>query len=142
LHAAREGAARLNLRLMAKVIRGQVEREGLYADEFLRFCPIIASLTREEVIFLAALHRLSINFTPTEQSQAPPHGTDENMERELVPKIFPDKNALEIAASAVLRTGFLVVHSGWGGLTFRPSPLLMRAVKLANFEAAVAADID
>jgi hypothetical protein len=58
LDAARQGAARLNLRLLAKVARGQYEREGLYASEFLRYADMIASLRREEVIFLATLHRV------------------------------------------------------------------------------------
>ncbi|MGI4807500.1 MAG: hypothetical protein ACRYF2_05255 [Janthinobacterium lividum] len=55
--AAQEGTARLNLRLMAKVIAGQVERGVLYADEFLRNADLIAGLKREEVILLGTIHR-------------------------------------------------------------------------------------
>ena len=56
--AAQEGAARLNLRLMAKVIAGQVHQQALYADEFLRHADIIAGLRREEVTLLGALQRI------------------------------------------------------------------------------------
>jgi len=37
LRAAREGAARLNIRLLAKAIAGQVRSGSLVADEFLQY---------------------------------------------------------------------------------------------------------
>lgn len=52
--AAVEGAARLNLRLLAAVAAGQIEGSGLYADEFLRHADVLASLRREEVLLLGA----------------------------------------------------------------------------------------
>jgi hypothetical protein len=62
---------------MARVVRGQIESEGLYASEFLRFAPTLASLTREETIFLSTLHRLTVNSGQEEASG--PHGTDKAM---------------------------------------------------------------
>jgi hypothetical protein len=58
LRAAQEGAARLNLRLMARVVVGKAHAgEPLYADEFLRYADTLASLARNEVVLLGALIR-------------------------------------------------------------------------------------
>lgn len=62
LSKAQEGAACLNLRLMARVVREQLEGPGLYASEFLRYSELLASLTREEVILLATRCRLKVQF--------------------------------------------------------------------------------
>ena len=53
--AARQGTARINLRLMAKVMRGQFEREKISASDFLRYAAVLSTLTEEEIIFLATL---------------------------------------------------------------------------------------
>lgn len=55
LRAAQEGAARRNLRLMAQVIRGQLESGHLVADEFLYWSETLATLTRQEISFLGLM---------------------------------------------------------------------------------------
>ncbi|GAC1043828.1 hypothetical protein [Rhizobiales bacterium] len=57
LRAAEEGAARLNLRLLARVIVGSVENGALYADDFLRWADTLAGLKREEIIVLGVVQR-------------------------------------------------------------------------------------
>lgn len=59
MRAAEEGAARLNLQLLARVIVGSAEGPGLYADEFLRWADILAGLRREEVMVLGVIQRFS-----------------------------------------------------------------------------------
>ena len=55
--AAQEGAPRLNLRLMAKVIASQAQNSTLYADEFLHHAEMLAGLRREEIVLLGIVHR-------------------------------------------------------------------------------------
>ena len=52
---------------MAKVVKGQFEGAGLYADEFLRHANLLADLEREEVIFLATLHRHFTEANPSDK---------------------------------------------------------------------------
>jgi hypothetical protein len=141
LDAARQGAARLNLRLLAKVARGQYEREGLYASEFLRYADMITSLRREEVIFLATLHRV---FKQR-------HGAD-NVEsyrlvvQELVKGAFRGADEVKACATAVQRTGLVLPVMtgtvGGVGYTCSPAPLLAQIVELASFEEALAQESD
>jgi hypothetical protein len=46
LTAAREATARRNLRLMARIVRGQAATRALDAEEFLRLSSMIAALKR------------------------------------------------------------------------------------------------
>jgi hypothetical protein len=57
LRAAREGAARLNLRLLAKVIAGQLQLGRLVADEFLQYAEALGSLSRDEVVVIGTLYK-------------------------------------------------------------------------------------
>ncbi|MBM3567994.1 MAG: hypothetical protein FJX46_04475 [Alphaproteobacteria bacterium] len=61
IRAAQEGSARLNLRLLAQVIAGQAHCGNLIADEFLYYADILSGLKREEIIFVAELHRALAN---------------------------------------------------------------------------------
>jgi hypothetical protein len=58
LRAAREGAARLNLRLLAKAIAGKLQSGHLVADEFLQYTEALGSLSRDEIIVIAAVYRV------------------------------------------------------------------------------------
>jgi hypothetical protein len=57
LRAAREGTARLNLRLLARTIAGKFQSGRLVADEFLQYADALGSLTRDEVIVLGTMYR-------------------------------------------------------------------------------------
>jgi hypothetical protein len=141
LRAAKEGAARLNLRLMAKVIAGQKESQTLTASEFLYHAEILASLRREEILLLATMYK---------HSQSPEIQAKKEEERggaamtvamdELVPSIFKNKDEFRATAGATMRTGLMIGASGWGSIVFSTSPLMEKLYKLAPFEAALAAE--
>jgi hypothetical protein len=58
LRAAREGAARLNLLLLARAIVGQLQSGTLVADEFLQYAEALASLSREEIVVIGTMYKL------------------------------------------------------------------------------------
>lgn len=58
LRAAREGAARLNLRLLAKAIAGRLQSGRLVADEFLQYAEALASLSRDEIVLIGTMYNL------------------------------------------------------------------------------------
>ncbi|MDV4181113.1 hypothetical protein R1521_21685 [Rhizobium brockwellii] len=112
MRAVQEGAARLNLRLLAAVIAGQTNGPGLYADEFLRWADILAGLRREEVIVLGVMQRLN------DQPPNPEHATNPaflfwmecqsilNADHGIEPHV-------SVAyANALLRTGLVQLASG------------------------------
>ena len=138
MRAAQEGAARLNLRLMARVIRSQIEHEGLYASEFLRHAELISSLSREEVILLATRHRLRSEFDKAKQSENWTDTRDVNKQVEdgLIPTVFATRLELNAAMTALQRTGLIWPGAAAvsGGFVWQDTPLMDRIVKLAQFE--------
>ena len=146
MRAAQEGSARLNLRLMARVIKSQIEGTGLYASDFLRFAELIASLSREEVILIATRHRVRSAFDKSKQTPdwSDTSRVNELVHKELVPKIFPTDLDMMAALTALQRTGLVwpAAATSGGGLVWQDTPLLDRVVGLTDFESAVAAEAD
>lgn len=144
MRSSQEGSARLNLRLMARVIKSQIEGEGLYASEFLRYAELIASLSREEVILIATRHRVRLAFNNSKQTAdwSDTGSVNELVHKELVPKIFPTGLDMIAALTALQRTGlvWLGAATTGGGFVWQDTPLLDRVVGLANFESALAAE--
>lgn len=148
--AASEGTARRNLRLMASVLTGQLTRKPLYADEFLRWADLIASLSREEIILAVTLSKhLSLPddpaWTKTEAGTLITTDMQEHAKRvaaahaaaqlaavaELVGpgKLFEKDDEFELTASALLRTGLVVVRLGG---VFASTSRLDQLVKMIN----------
>jgi hypothetical protein len=141
LSKAREGAARLNLRLMARVVRGQLEGRGLYASEFLRYSELLASLTREEVILLATRHRLRLEFdaAKTTADWSDTSIVNKRVESTLVPNVFPTPVHLNATLTALQRTGLVwpAAATSGGGPVWQDTPLLDQVALLARFEGAL-----
>lgn len=131
VRAAQEGAARLNLRLMAKVITGQAHLGSLIADEFLYYADILTSLRREEIILLATLRKWE------NENLVPPTLAEMSTLSELVPKIFSSEDEYHAVASGVMRTGLIVQENDWNLGAFKTSLLMDRLEKLAPFQDAL-----
>jgi hypothetical protein len=146
MRAAQEGSARLNLRLMARVIKSQIEGEGLYASEFLRYAELIASLSREEVILIATRHRVKLAFHKSKRTAewSDTGRVNELVQKEMVPKVFPTGLDMIAALTALQRTGLVwpAAATTGGGFVWQDTPLLDRIVALADFEAAMTAEAE
>ncbi len=137
--AALEGSARLNLRLMAKVIAGQTQQSALYADEFLRQADVVAGLKREEVVLLGAFQRYWIS--PETRAMASDNDRMNEVQRqmlsELIPEPFEDIAEFVATESAVVRTGFLSGIATFGGTIYRPTRAFERLCSLVSIDAAL-----
>lgn len=110
--AAQRGAARRNLRLLAQVFVGLLKQTPpLYADEFLRWSSVLADLSREEITLLATLHK-HWEANRDEQNANIPFDA---AKAELVgqDKTFSTSEEMHFTASALIRTGFLVLLPGF-----------------------------
>ncbi len=137
--AAQEGTARLNLRLMAKVIAGQAHIGNFRADEFLYYAGLLASLRREEIILIATLQRLREDPEILALDEGERAGSAQKKAIEgLVPAVFKSAGEFKAVANATLRTGLVVAGTGWGGgMIHQTSPLMDRLEQLAPFEDAL-----
>jgi hypothetical protein len=129
MRAAWEGKSRINLRLLAKAIRGQLQIGNLVADEFFLHADALASLSRDEIILLATMLRVAAQAAPLNglwmacMSQLKMIGWS------------PEK--ISAVAGRSLRSGFVTTGSGFGGFVYAPSPMLFDVCKTVDFDEAL-----
>lgn len=144
--AAFEGAARLNLRLMAKVISGQALSGSLYAREFHEFANDLESLTVAEIVFLGTLVKLTEQNPelPKSDGSTETYGVAQSVgillrKTLLETEHFPSDESFRACGLALQRTGLVFdsVHLSGGDTILGPSPRLVRLTKLVDFRDAL-----
>jgi hypothetical protein len=138
--AAHEGAAHRNLRLMARVIAGQIEFRSLFADEFLRYADILATLRREEVVLLATVCRFLTDPETTNEDKK--HGKAFAMAGPvLIPSLFRTDQDFEAVAASLTRTGYIVPTPALGGMNYGITAAFEALNKLARLDTLSEADM-
>jgi hypothetical protein len=139
LRAAQEGAARVNLRLLAQAIAGKASRGDLDASEFLHDANMIGSLRFAEIQLLAKLHQAwSSEWILENEESARPIAAMEWVKCELVPSVFETYGDLIATAGSVVRTGLLSVAPGLDGMTYFTTLYLERLMEDSPFDEAIA----
>lgn len=140
IEAARRGAARRNLRMLAQIMEGALDAPPIYADEFLRWSRVLADLSQEEIIVLVKLqevHNLPIN-TVGELKQW--NEMDAQMLHQLrAIGVVSNKLELDSIFGALQRTGLVNYFAGgFGGAWYQPTPRLAALLALIDTDAAMA----
>jgi hypothetical protein len=131
--AAKRGAARRNLRLIAQVMANSLKQTPpVYADDFLRWATLLASLSREEISLAATMLRLWSH--PLAKSSV--SGTTLAVKAELIGsgKLFPNESEFDATAFALSRTGLVIPVSGYGGTHHQPTKRLEILANMARLE--------
>lgn len=109
MRAAEEGAARLNLRLLASVAARLDPKEGFYGNEFLRWSNILADLSPEEIFILGTMHR---NAADQNYSFERTGHFWMKCSEELERKHGWSYSEVETLTAPLLRTGLITMLSG------------------------------
>lgn len=140
--AAFEGTARLNLRLLAKVVAGQAVSGSIYAPEFHEFANDLEDLTIAEVVFLGTLVKL------TEEAPELPKSDESGERYEVAQSVgilmrkslvgtehFESRESFDACSLALQRTRlvFDTMHLFDGQTILGPSPRLIRLKNLSTF---------
>lgn len=128
MRAAWEGRARVNMRLLAQAIKGQLQNGTLVADEFFLYADALAGLSRDEIILLATM--LRARACPGLNGLWPTCTA-------ALQQIGWSHDKIAAVAGRSLRTGFVTTGSGFGGLVYAPSPMLIDACKTVDFDDAM-----
>lgn len=147
LRAAYEGTARLNLRLLAKAIAGRIRAGNLVADEFLLYADALASLSRDEIIAIAAIYNAHMveQKRPFTRTVAGPGSQPWALAiDDLKAQGWTPARAMA-AATRALRSGLLVASAQAGlnqsgHLQFTVSAMLLELAKSVDFDDAIQAE--
>lgn len=146
MNASIAGAARINLRLMAKALVGLAQHPPIYASDFAKYQRAVADLSREEIIAVSALYSNFDHALATADPNKPglvPVNAWQKSVTELVPLVFPTENHFRAAVFAAQRTGLVIVgpYAADEGI-LRASPLMEEVSQLASFEDALKQEPD
>jgi hypothetical protein len=139
LRAAQEGAARVNLRLIAQVLCGQARLGLIKADEFLYYADLLTPLRRDEILLTGCILRYWDAAIEQEGAPLERMRTATVKSRDaLIPEVFEDSAEFGAVADGMRRTGFFSTQAlAGGGDLFGPSPVLVRLARLVDFNAAL-----
>lgn len=143
LRAAQEGTGRRNLRLMAQVMRNlKPQTPSLYADEFLRWSDVLASLRREECIAVATLYRHEERLAAAKHDpNALAGGAMLATQAELIENRICGSDAEVIQTlSSTMRSGLVVSQTAWNGTVYSTTPLTKQLINLVSLESLGASE--
>lgn len=139
IRAAQEGAARMNLDLLAQAIAGKADEKTFAPDEFRRWARVLSELTRDEVLVLAGLLKAekqsAENARTGEGTQNIGDLCVEAMSREGGP--FKTPKEVRSYLCALMRTGFVEPVAYFGEMGFVPTTALHLVAQMVSFEEAL-----
>ncbi|HEV7339825.1 MAG TPA: hypothetical protein VGO06_27910 [Bosea sp. (in: a-proteobacteria)] len=125
--AARDGAAKQNLRLMARLIVGLKRDSTFEADQFQRWATILKDMTALEIEIVAECYRVLKKGGVIDRPWA------EVME---ALSTNHDRNDIRQSAAALMRTGLLVPESLMSGISYEPTSSVLQLGELAELDSA------
>jgi len=129
--AAIEGAARDNLRLMARVISGFNVQAPMYASEFLALVDLLATLTPSEIQLLA------IYVLVDAETPIPLESREVEVFRRVrvraVPAVYSTEMEFKATCAAIGRTGMLLNNGAFDGGAYVATPRLAQLESLTRF---------
>jgi len=149
MHArmAMEGEADGSLRLLARIIAGQLEQGELLPAEFASYARILSGMRQVEIVALGEFYRCWQDAEKEaaqvpdldERGNAVELGANKAMAERLIPGVVADYRELKALFSSLTRTGLLITTpTASGGDRYRPSSLFHRLSQLASLEVAAA----
>lgn len=142
LRAAEDGAAQMNLEIMAELIANGVAEPGLTEADVRHLMRVVRDLSYDEMRAVATLLRAQQAFAP------PPDLNEEPTKYWSVAQVY-DLAWRELAGAAhadeeppdwvvgtygaLMRTGLLYTDSAWEGMKYAGTPMLARLAGLVDF---------
>lgn len=137
IRAAQEGTSLINLRIMAKVIRGLAARSRAKAADFLRYADAVASLTVEEICVVTSLLEKTVELDELGLSKERDNKAWAEMIEDLVPRMFTDQQHVAEILLAASRTGLVTKAAPFKLGPFCTTPFLHDLAELASLQRAI-----
>jgi len=137
IRAAEEGTALINLRIMAKVIRGLAARSRAKAASFLRYADAVSALTVDEICVVTCLLEKTIELAELGLSKDRDNKAWSHMIDDLVPRMYADQQQVAEILLAASRTGLVTKAAPFKLGPFCTTPLLHDLAELASLQRAI-----
>ena len=120
---------------------GLAKQDRLYSDEFNKYADTLARLTRDQILLLGHYHAMWVEEIEqsTDQEEARARAW-KRLNNQLVPTEFPTADHVISICAQAAGLGLLNMGSAFGGLVYRPSPILLEIIELADFQDVLRAE--
>lgn len=135
-NAAREGAARINLQMIAEALAAGASEPTFAPDTFRRHAGDLASLSRDEVLVLAAFHRANGKAASQPDSEKSVRSSAWALMRDQGWTGLPQSLDIYAAITALGRTGWVSSASGFGSLIYYTTASFEEIARLVDLQAA------
>jgi len=137
IRAAQEGTLQINLRIMAKVMRGLATRSRVKAADFLRYADAVATLTVEEICVITCLLDKTNELDDLGLAKDRDTQAWAQMIDDLVPRMFSDQQHVAEILLAASRTGLVTKAAPFKLGPFCATPFLNDLAELASLQRAI-----
>lgn len=137
IRAAEEGTLQINLRIMAKVIRGLAAGHRPKASDFLRFADAVASLSVDEIYVVSSLLEKTSELDQMGLTNDRDGKAWSLMIDDLVPRFFADQQSVAEILLTASRTGLVTKAAPFKLGPFCTTPLLHELSELASLDRAI-----
>ena len=137
IRAAQEGALQINLRIMAKVIRGLAAGNRPKAADFLRFADAVSALTVDEICVISSLLEKTNELDQMGLTKDRDGKAWSLMVDDLVPRLFTDQQRVAEILLTASRTGLITKAAPFKLGPFCTTPLLHELADLASLPRAI-----
>ncbi len=133
--AVQEGAARRNLKLLARVIVGLGRHDRLFADEFNKYAEALSRLTRDEILVIGGLHKRRKAEELKQGKGTSTHQWWDKAVSDLVPSSFETEEHVVAVCCSAMRTGLVITPRDFDSTgEYATSPIMDEVEELADFE--------
>lgn len=139
--AALEGAATLNLQILAKIMRGQTVEGAIYASEFNEFAEVVSSLKTKEIVYLGTMIKLYKEGVLVQKGKDNEfYELDQSVTIQMYKSLvgtehFPEARDFTACEYGLQRTSLIYpANQTTGGSIFAPTADLERLATLIEFD--------
>lgn len=132
--AVADGAARENLRLLAKIIVGLKKFKALEADKFRKWSGILEDLTRDELMVIGKAYAIRSDIIS--RGPGAPNDFWQRLQDDLKTAGYDSSQILALCAS-LTRTGLFQTASAFSGIAYMDTAWLLELGQLADVESVL-----
>lgn len=137
--AAKEGAARKNLRLLAQVICGLARNNRLYTDEFHKYANVLSLLTKDQIYIIGKYASYMETYAVEDEEYRKIRAAAwKAFVSEIIPAEYPTEQHVLYIMNQLAGLGLIIQDTVIGGIVYNLSPLFNEIRSLTNFPDGLA----
>lgn len=141
--AAIEGSAKINLRIMASIFKGVLEKDTIYPDKFQSMANRISDLTIEEIQTISLIYKYRRAVEKLKADSPTPLGFEnfEKIASDVFGNMYDDARKMLAYCSSASRTGLVMQQNDQNLFPYTTTHIMDDLVQLSDFQRILSDEI-